>query len=246
MTALAFNFASGSLFAVRTDIANGTPVKFGVLQKVDLKFAGTNKELFGQNQFPQDVARGPIKVTGKATSAQIFSSYFDLFFGQGVTTSAGLLAAVGEAHSVPASSAYTITVTQSATFTQDLGVIYAATGIPLQVVASGPAAGQYSVSAGVYTFSSSDASAAVAISYEYTGTTTKELILNNQLMGTTPTFLMVLATTYKNNVFNVHLNQCVSESLSFPVGNQEYSIPEMDFEAYTDAANVLGKITMSQ
>ena len=111
-------------------VPNPTAVKFGVLQKAEIKFAGQNKQLFGQYQFPQDVARGPIKVTGKATSAQIFSSYFDLFFGEGVTSATGLLVAVGEAASVPGSGPYTVTVTHSGTFTQDLGVISAATGIP--------------------------------------------------------------------------------------------------------------------
>jgi len=247
-TSLAYNFASASMYAVRTDAAatNPTAVKFGVLQKGEIKFAGQNKQLFGQYQFPQDVARGPIKVSGKATSAQIFSSYFDLFFGEGVTSAAGLLVAVNEPGTVPASSTYTVTVTHSATFTQDLGVVYGLTCIPLTHVASLTAAGQYTYSAGVYTFFSGDASAGVQISYEYTGTTTNELILNNQLMGTTPTFIMVIATSYKGNVFNIHLNQCVSENLTFPVSNQEYSIIDFEFEAYTDASNNLGKITLSQ
>jgi len=249
MSSLAYNFASGSMYAVRTDAAAGatpTAVQFGVLQKAEIKFAGQNKQLFGQYQFPQDVARGPVKVTGKATSAQIFSSYFDLFFGEGVTSATGLLVAVGEAGTVPGTSTYTITVTHSGTYTQDLGVVYAATGIPFVRVASLTASGQYTVSAGVYTFNSTDASTAVQISYEYTATSTKELVLTNQLMGTTPTFLMILATAYKGNVFNLHLNQCVSENLTMPVSNQEYSIFDFDFEAYTDASNNLGKITLSQ
>jgi hypothetical protein len=249
MTALAFNFASASMFAVRNDSnagANPTPVQFGILQKGEVKFAGTNKELFGQYQFPQDVARGPVKVTGKATSAQLFSGTFDLFFGQGVTIGAGLDFALNEAHTVPASSSYTVTTTNSGTFVNDWGVRYAATGIPFQHVASLTAAGQYTYSAGVYTFYSGDASAAVQISYEYTSTAPNELVLANQLMGSTPTFSRVVPTSYKGNIFNIHLNACISESLSFPFSNQDYSIPEFDFQAYCDAANNLGKITLSQ
>jgi hypothetical protein len=250
MTALAFNFASASMFAVRNDSnagSNPTPVQFGVLQKGEVKFAGTNKELFGQYQFPQDVARGPVKVTGKATSAQLFSNYFDLFFGQGVTIGAGTAFALNEAHSIPAPSGpYTVTTTNSGNFAADWGVRYAATGIPFQHVASLTAAGQYTYSAGVYTFDAADASAAVQISYEYTSTAPNELILANQLMGSTPTFSLVVPTSYKGNIFNIHLNACISESLSFPFSNQDYSIPEFDFQAYADASNNLGKITLSQ
>ena len=44
---------------------------------------------------------------------------------------------------------------------------YAATGAPLTPVAGAPGSGQYSVAAGVYTFSAGDAGAAVLISYGY-------------------------------------------------------------------------------
>jgi hypothetical protein len=51
------------------------------------------------------------------------------------------LVANNEPHSVPASSPYTVTATNSATFGIDLGVRYAATGIPLTNVASSPTIG---------------------------------------------------------------------------------------------------------
>jgi len=44
--------------------------------------------------------------------------------------------------------------------------------LPLTKAASAPAAGQYSVAAGVYTFNSADANKAVLISYTYTITGT--------------------------------------------------------------------------
>jgi hypothetical protein len=49
----------------------------------------------------------------------------------------------------------------------DLGVTYTASGGSLQSVASAPAAGQYTVSAGAYVFSASDAGVAMTISYGY-------------------------------------------------------------------------------
>ena len=49
----------------------------------------------------------------------------------------------------------------------DLGVVYAATGVALTPVAVAPAAGQYSVSGGVYAFSAADAGRRFSISYGY-------------------------------------------------------------------------------
>jgi hypothetical protein len=249
MSSVAINFSSGAMFAVRTDSAAGanpTPVKFGILQEGSIEFDGTNKELYGTYQFPQDVARGPIKVMGKSKLAQISSVFYDLFFGQGVTSGAGILLALNEAHSVPASSPYTITVTNSSTYSADWGVSYSATGIPFTKVASSPTVGEYSEASGVYTFAAADEGAAVLISYEYTGTTTNEIVLSNQLMGTSPTFAFVLTTTYKGNVMNIHLNQAISEKLTFPTKNTDYTIQEFDFQAYCDASNNLGKLTFSQ
>lgn len=250
MSSLAYNFSSGAIFGIRNDSsapAVPEPVKFGVLQEGSIEFQGTNKELFGQSQFPVDVARGPIKVMGKAKYAQIFSQQFDMFFGQGVTAATALNFALNEAGTVPAPSGpYTVTVSHSATFTTDWGVNYSATGIPLTKVASGPTAGQYSVSAGVYTFAAADTGLVMQISYEYTGTTGTELVITNQLMGTSPTFALVLACTYKGNVANIHLNQCISEKLAFPFKNTDYTILEFDFQAYCDGGGNLGKITLSQ
>jgi hypothetical protein len=252
MTALAINFSSGSLFGIRNDsgVANPTPVKFGVMQDGSIEFNATNKELFGQNQFPVDVARGEIKVMGKSKIAQISAQWYDLFFGQGVVQNQGLQVALGEAHNIPGTGAYTVTPTNASTFLQDLGVLYAATGIPFGNVAAGSeAAGLYSYNktTGVYTFSAADEGVAVQISYEYGGTTgLKEINLTNQLMGSAPTLTMILATTFKGNVMNIHLNQVISEKLSFPWKNTDYSILDFDFQAYSDAAGNLGKITTSQ
>ena len=41
------SFGSGKLFGCRTDVANATPVQFGVLQDVSVEFSATLKELYG-------------------------------------------------------------------------------------------------------------------------------------------------------------------------------------------------------
>ncbi|MGH6974245.1 MAG: hypothetical protein ACRED6_06425 [Stellaceae bacterium] len=87
--------------------------------------------------------------------------------GQVQLGSGQLATSYGEAGTVPASSPYTVSAANAATFADDYGVVYAATGLPLAKVAAGPAAGQYSESAGIYTFASADAGKAVLLSYTY-------------------------------------------------------------------------------
>ena len=182
----AFNFGVGSLWAARTDIANPTPAQFGTLQDIQVDFDFTSKPLMGQYQIAVAVARAGMKTTLKSKSATINSGIFNQsFFGQ-TQTVGGLTTILNEADSVPASSTYTITVAQAATFKTDLGVVYAATGLRMTRVASVAAAGQYSVvvATGVYTFYSADASAAVLISYSYTVASGAQLItITNQLIG---------------------------------------------------------------
>jgi hypothetical protein len=85
----------------------------------------------------------------------------------GITYTAGFVI-TNEPQTVPASGSYTVTVNApSGAWGADGGVSYAAGGAAFVAVASGPAQGQYSVSAGVYVFSSADANANVLVSYSY-------------------------------------------------------------------------------
>ena len=157
-------FGPGILCVRRIDIANQGSVNVGKAQEFSINLKGSSKELYGQNQLPDLVARSTIKATGKFKSARLSALAMNAaFFGQTFQTG-GFQWNINEAHSVPAVSTYTITSTNSATFDQDLGVTYALTGQPFVMVASGPTVGQYSVSAGVYTFAAADASVAVPAS----------------------------------------------------------------------------------
>jgi hypothetical protein len=69
-----------------------------------------------------------------------------------------------EAHTVPASVAYTVTVAEAASFSCDMQVAYAS-GALLTRVTGTPTQGQYSVAAGVYTFNVGDASQALTFDY---------------------------------------------------------------------------------
>jgi hypothetical protein len=73
----------------------------------------------------------------------------------------------GEAQTVPGTAPCQLPATAPyGPWGSDLGVVYAS-GAPLAPVAVAPGAGQYAVSAGVYTFSAADAGQPVALSYGY-------------------------------------------------------------------------------
>ena len=64
-----FLFGSGSLWITPTGgnlPANPTPIEVGTLQDVSLDISFDLKQLYGQNQFPESIARGKGKITGKA------------------------------------------------------------------------------------------------------------------------------------------------------------------------------------
>lgn len=236
-----FSFGSGVLIGTRTDVANTTPVNFGLVQEVQLDLQFTAKELYGQYQFPVAIARGQGKASGKAKMARVSGLAFNhLFFGASLV--AGQLAtAFGEAQSVPGSTPFTVSVTNAGQWQDDCGVVYATSGLPLTKVASAPAAGQYSVAAGVYTFNSADAGAAVLISYTYNVTGSgQQLTLANPLLGTTPTFQAQLYTSFQGKPVNVKLFNCVSSKLTFASKLEDFVIPELDFDIFANAAgNVL-------
>lgn len=232
-----YSFGSGILIGTRTDIANATPVNFGLVQEVTIDESASVKELFGQFQRPLAVARGTIKTTGKAKVARISGLAFaSLYYG--VTPAAGQVAtSFAEAAAIPSGSPYDVTVANAATFASDGGVTFAATGLPMTKVAASPAAGQYSVAAGVYTFDASDAGKAVLITYGYTfATSGQKLTIANQLLGTTPTFQAIFYTTFQGQSLTVSLNNCTSSKLGFATKLEDFVLPEFDFAIFPDAA----------
>lgn len=87
--------------------------------------------------------------------------------------------AIAETDSVPATGPYTVAVAHAATFLADNGVTIS--GTPLTKVSGSPAAGQYSESAGTYTFNVAQASASAVIAYKYRSTDVT-LNLPNQMV----------------------------------------------------------------
>ena len=244
--AVQYGFGSGILYGIRNDITNQTPVRFGVLQDVSIEFSAEAKELYGQLQFPVDVARGKAKITGKAKFGQISPLLFNnIFFGQTETTGQKLFA-YNETRTFATSVTGNL-VTGGVTFDTDLGPLYASTGTPLTLVASGPTVGQYAVntSTGVYTFNASD-TGSVMLNYTATTTASGNTIAGpNLLMGNTPKFQAVFNQTYGGETTTLKLYSCVSSKLSMPTKIDDYIIPEIDFSAFANASGSVFELSMT-
>lgn len=246
-----YSFGSGVLIGTRTDQPTPlspvtyTPVNFGILQDVTIEETASIKELTGQYQYPVAIARGTIKTTGKAKMAKISGLAFaNLFYGNPSSGQAGPIAgqvATSFSEHQVVSASDTVTVTYSASFVEDAGVVYAATGLPLTLVGSSPAPGQYSVAAsgspGTYTFNSSDAKQPVLITYTYSLSSGQQFTVQNQLSGTTPVFKAKFYTTYQNQSVSLQLNACTSSKLSFQTKLEDFVMPEFDFSCFADASN---------
>ncbi|QAY96708.1 hypothetical protein CWB41_14010 [Methylovirgula ligni] len=229
--------------------SDGTPVEFGLLQGVKIDHSFTEKDLYGTNQHRIFGARGTAKFTFSAEVAKISAKLFgELYFG--ISPVAGQLALqASEAHSVPAETTYTVTATPpgSGTFDADQGVIYAAganVGQALTPVASSPTAGEYTVNVGtgVYTFAAADASAAVAITYLYTTSSTgQKIAITNEEQGTTPTFsVIVRGRDPDTGLFNtVVANKCSSTKLSMALKQNDWAIPSFDIGAMDDGTGTI-------
>ena len=243
-----FFFGAGALYGLDNSTPTPTPVKFGTLQDVSVEFSADAKELYGANQFAAHIGRGKSKITCKAKLGQIQGAMLNvLFFGLPKSTGE-LLEAQGEAAEIPAALPYTVTVANAATFTQDLGVVYAANGAPLTQVPSAPTVGQYSIGAGgVYTFAAADEGAAILIDYLHNSATTGGTIaITNQPMGLTPTFKAVLSGVTDGKTMTLILNRCVSSKLSLPTKNEDHLIVEFDFSAMADDNDNVGTLTVTE
>lgn len=240
-----FLFGSGVAFVTPAG-SNPTPVNIGLLQEITYDESTTLKELFGQNRRALAVGAGTIKTTIKAKLARISGLMLSAAY-YGIALVAGQTAtAVAEAGTIPGTP-YQVTVSNSATWSQDQGVVFTLTGLPLTRVASGPAIGQYSVAAGVYTFAAADTTKAVLISYNYTvASSGQSLTISNPLLGNTVSFGLNL-TGFDPSVANggngvtLQVFKCVSSKLTIGTKLEDFAMPDFEATAYVNAAGNIGQ-----
>jgi hypothetical protein len=222
-------------------ITNPTPVMLGTMQDISIDISFDTKELYGQGQFPVAVGRGKGKMAGKSKFAQVSGAAINsLVFGQTVTS--GIVTDFYDVTgaTIPATP-FTITVAppSGGTFAYDLGV-RDANGLPMTRVASGPTAGQYSltVGTGAYLFATADTGKQVFISYQYTATSTsaKQSVVKNVLMGQAPSFKGDLYLPYGGKSLIMTIPNCISSKFTIATKLDDFVIPEFDFSGFADAA----------
>jgi hypothetical protein len=226
-----FAFGTGNIYGA--PVGGGAPIVFGSIMGATMDISGDVKMLYGQNQYPDDVAVGKRKITGKITVGRLdLAAMGQIYFNS--TPSAGqTLEAVNES----GTPTTTYTAVNAATWTADCGVSYQSTGVPLVQVTTTPLAGQYEVTAGVYTFASGDSGKAMFFNYTYTSSSTgSTLNVNQSLMGNISQFQLLLMNNFKGKTFGVKLFSCVSDKLNFPFKQDDYLEQEYDFAAYANTA----------
>jgi hypothetical protein len=245
-----YTFGAGNLTAVKAGVAVPTPHTFAVLQEVSVDFSFNLKELMGNLSFPVAVGRGAGKIQAKAKFAAFKATALnDLFFDGSVATGEARVA-VSEPGTPTTNS---LTVANSATFLEDQGVFNRNSGRFMERVASAPAAGQYTVAAGVYTFAAADSNPPVYVTYRHSvsGGSGRVITINNNLMGIQPTFSATMATSFTHGdgvtrQLALKLNACVASKFSFATKQEDFVVPDFDFGAFADAAGVVGTLSLAE
>ena len=240
-------FGSGVITATINNAPGGvaTPLNIGLAQEISFDESYTTKTLYGQFRRPVAIGAGEIKATGKIKAARFSASVMGaLLYGKPVTPGQ-VTTAFAEAASVPASTPFTVTVANSATWTADQGVLDAVTGFPFTHIGAGtPTTGQYSVAAGAYTFAAADTGKALLISYNYTTTTSGfSLSIGNPLLGPTQTFgLNVMCTDPVTNLVGTYqIYNAVIAKFAMATKLSDFAMPEYDYEAFANASNQFGQ-----
>lgn len=232
-------------------VFNASPVWFATLQDVDITIDATIKELRGQLQFPDDTAISDKKITWKAGYGRFsIDTWNNIYFGDTISagSNSGGIGAGGGVPQVQESTTLvstTYTVTHSATFTQDMGVIYGSNLQLFQKVTGAPALGQYNVSAGLYTFNASDNNKAILVSYRYQITTGRVLVVQNHVQGWGPQFEMLLSQPYQELTTGIpnylDLYACKAGKLTAPLKRADYLISDIEGQAFANSAGFLGE-----
>lgn len=239
-------FGSGIIWGYPTGAQTGsnvTPCEIGTLQNAKVDFSAEIKELHGLWSFPVDSAIGKRSIKGSAAFAQYEgTAWNNLMWGSAGATTAGAaqITSYREVWAIPATSPYTVSVTNSAHFIQDGGVRYSGTGKILNVVSGSPTTGQYSVSAGVYTFAAADEGLGVVITYSYSSSTDGQTFtITNTAMGSGPIVGIQLLFPYEAASFGaldrgIFLPNVRFGNLSLATKLDDYTEENTTFQAFAN------------
>lgn len=245
-------FDAGTLWATPIDAGNKTaqtnltPIRIGNLRGISLETRNqVNAVRVGKYIHPVNAILAEGTIRGRAEIG-IFDGRLlnQILFGAQAAAGARLISQ-DQAGTVPASAAYTITPTvpSSGTWQKDLGVIVAATGVALTLTTGAPATGEYAVAAGIYTFNSAQASAAVAISYVYSVAGGSTIDIPNLPGAIAPAFRLDLRTGYGDGQVTVTLNRVTTDRFTMPTALEKFSILELEFMAMADSTGAVGRFS---
>lgn len=238
-------FGAGRIFGINTG-AGAVPAAPTLVQPVQFLslIEATVEEtvklvpLESTYEFPDNVADADRKLTGKITFGRVDMLLLNqLVFGETYAAGGTLLQGF-EAGAIPATTPFTYTAANSATWVTDLGVYYASNGEQLEQVSAVTAAGEYSVAAGVYTFDAADEGKGVIVNYTYTSPTVgHNFTVNSKIMGlkNRPVFSLYLSMPAQGNS-DMILYACRAAKLNRPFKRDDFLKMELDFEAYPNAA----------
>ena len=167
----------------------GTPRKIADLVEVTIGQKEEHVQFYGDSTAPKMTAVTKTEVTGTCKVFGLNARNLAAFVA-GTRALGSKRIKSDEPLTIPDSPGpYTLTVSKSATWTEDLGVRNASTGAEMDLVTGTPATGEYSVATGVYTFAAADKTIAVLISYVYTDAVNGEKVTkSNATSAVAPTF----------------------------------------------------------
>ena len=232
-------------FGVGMVYADETP--FGIIQNVTVDITASVKQLYGENIFPEAIGVGTHAITGSAAFAKWNTDLLPKY-AFGTEMASGNQARIEEAGAIPSVTPFTEVVTQAATYLRNIGVIDVASGNHMKRVDTGPATGQYSVNetTGTYTFAVADAGKAIIVRYDSQQTTGQSFQMVNRRMGQQYPFTLSLANDFQGNAYAFTLYQCVFTKLGLAFKNDDFGVPTVEFQCFTNDAGVLGRFDFQQ
>ena len=114
------------------------------------------------------------------------------------------------------------------------------------VISSGTATASQAGSTLHIQFATADEGLAIQYQYDYTVSTGKSVEIKNSMMGSAPVFEVEFYAALDGVPLTIVLNNCTSEKLTMNFKNEDFTIPDFSFSAFSDAADVVGHIYLSE
>lgn len=237
-------FGFGRLYLV-SSVANATPKRIADLKGVALDHATEVKSLVTENFYPVDATPAGGNITGKIDSADFSQELLRAAMPWLATATGGSKLAFEEQDTIPGTP-YQLVVDHAADFQTDLGVYDVTSGVYLTKVASAPATGQYSVSAGTYTFAAADTGHIVRMTYRYNVTTTPDTLTASQHTAEKRSDYYSLYLTNgagSTDEVGIYLPKVVLSGLPFAFKDKDFTSHELSFIALPDSTGKIMEIS---